>query len=185
MGGNADFAPDFVLHQHFAGGVGHLETDRVRVAIGFELRHFFRSQGEGVAHAHAGGGVVLPNFSFRFSFRTLGGHVLRCIEGLVCGTAFEQALNFFLVEGAPLGLLVGPELPAGFDAFVRGNAAPIQRFTDVVFGSFDKTRLVGVLDAEDEGAAVLFGKEVIVQGRAHPTHVQRASGAGGKSYANG
>ena len=185
MGGNADFAADFVLHQHITGGFGHLETHRVRVAIGFELRHFFRSQGEGVAHAHAGGGVVLPHFSFRFSFRTLGGHVLRCIEGLVSGPAFEQALNFFLIEGAPIGLLVGPELPAGFDAFVRGNAAPIQRFTDVVFGSFDKTRLVGVLDAEDEGAAVLLGKEVIVQGRAHPAHVKWAGGAGGKSNANG
>ena len=94
-------------------------------------------------------------------------------------------MNFFLIEGAPLGLFVWPEVPAGFDAFFRGNATPIQRFTDVVFGSFDKTRLVCVLDAEDEGAAVLFGKEVVVQGRAHPTYVQWAGGAGGKSYANG
>jgi hypothetical protein len=45
--------------------------------------------------------------------------------------------------------------------------------------------LVGVLDAEDEGAAVLLGKEVIVQGRAHPAHVQWAGGAGGKSNADG
>ena len=127
----------------------------------------------------------MPHFSFRFSFRTLGGHVLRCIEGLVSGPVFEQALDFFLVEGASLGLFVGPEVPASFDPLVRSNAAPIQRFTDVVFCSFNKTRLVGVLDAEDEGAAVLLGKEVVVQGRAHPTHVQWAGGAGGKSYANG
>ena len=43
VGRNADFAPDLVLHQHLAGGFGHLETHRVGVAIGFELRHFFRS----------------------------------------------------------------------------------------------------------------------------------------------
>ena len=42
VGRNADFAPDFVLHQYLAGGIGHFETHGVRVAVGFELRHFFR-----------------------------------------------------------------------------------------------------------------------------------------------
>ena len=98
---------------------------------------------------------------------------------------FRASVGFLPGRGRFARTVVGPIVPASFDPLVGSNAAPIQRFTDVVFGSFDKTRLVGVLDAEDEGAAVLFGKEVIVQGRAHPTHVQRASGAGGKSYANG
>ena len=42
VGRNADFAADLVLHQYITGGFGHLKTHGVGVAVGFELRHFFR-----------------------------------------------------------------------------------------------------------------------------------------------
>ena len=100
-------------------------------------------------------------------------------------TRVQQGLDLRAVEVTALALAVGSEFSGIGRPFVRGDAAPIQRFADVVLGALDEPGLVGVLDAEDKRSAVPAGKQPVVVGRTDAAHVKRAGGAGGESDADG
>jgi hypothetical protein len=68
------------------------------------------------------------------------------------------------------------------DSFVKRNAQPIQCIDDVFLRSGNKALGVGVFDAENEVAMVLFGKQVIVQGSTDSADVKRAGRTRGKAY---
>ena len=48
--------------------------------------------------------------------------------------------------------------------------------------SGDQARLVGVLDAEDKGAAVMAGEQPVEEGRADVTHMGDTRGTGSEAY---
>ncbi len=67
-------------------------------------------------------------------------------------------------------------------SFVDADSEPVQGFVDIVFRTGHKPVGIGVLYAENHVAAVLAGKQVVIQSRAHASDVERAGGGGGESY---
>jgi hypothetical protein len=55
---------------------------------------------------------------------------------------------------------------------------------DVFFGSRHKSGLVGIFDAEEKLPSHFSGKQVVVQGGAESSDMERTRGGRGKSYAN-
>ena len=51
------------------------------------------------------------------------------------------------------------------------DAEPFERFNDVVFSSWHKTRRVGVFDAEHEVATMLASEEIVVERGANAADV--------------
>ena len=90
-----------------------------------------------------------------------------------------------LVDLAALGLAVGPVRPADVRALVPGQAHPAQGAQDGRLGIRGRARAVGVLDAQDELAAVLLGEDVVEQGDVGGPDVGIARGRGRDANANG
>ena len=88
------------------------------------------------------------------------------------------------VQAPPLGLDIGAHRAADVGALVPGQAALAQGGIDHLGGALHQAALVGVLDAEDEGAAAVPGDEPGVQGGAQVAHVHVAGGGGGEAGAH-
>ena len=74
-------------------------------------------------------------------------------------SAVEQGFNGRLVEVQPLRLIIRGMGAADFGAFVPVDAHPVQPAEDRPQGLLDVPLLVGVVDAQDELAAVVPGKQ--------------------------
>ena len=183
-GVDGDGAADGVREGHRLAG-RHLEADHEGCVGGFQRGDFGSWQREAVAHGGAGGGVVLERGAAAFCGIAAGLDFFGGVPGLVGVTCVQQGLHLRAVEVTALALAVGAEFAGIARPFVRVDATPIQGFADVVLGALDEPGLVGVLDAEDEGAAVPAGEQPVVVGRADSAHVKRAGGAGGESDADG
>ena len=75
----------------------------------------------------------------------------------------EQLLDERLVGVEPLGLPVRRVGAADVRALVPGEAEPVQRVVDLLLAVGTKARAVGVLDAQDELAAVSPGEGQVEQ----------------------
>ena len=73
----------------------------------------------------------------------------------------------------PLALIVRPLVPV--------QPQPLQPFEDAPGVGVGGALLVGVLDAQEEGAAVLAGPQPVEERGARPAYVQVAGGAGGEA----
>src|SRR5690606_29445010 len=69
-------------------------------------------------------------------------------------------------------------------AFCRHDSAPGQCIHNIVLRTRNKACLVSVFYADEKSSLVFLRKKVVVQGCAHSTHVQRASGRRGKTNTN-
>ena len=85
---------------------------------------------------------------------------------------------------AALALLVGAVRATFAHAFVDAYTEPGEGFVYIVLGAWHEALRVGVFDAENHLAAVLTGKEVIIEGRAYTADVEGACGRGGEAYAH-
>src|SRR5699024_7331121 len=74
---------------------------------------------------------------------------------------------------------------ADVGAFVPVQAGGAQRVVDDVGGALHIAALVGVLNAQDKGAALVLGLQVGVQRGAQVAHVHVAGGGGRKAGADG
>src|SRR5207248_690511 len=83
-----------------------------------------------------------------------------------------------------LRLVVGAVGAADLGALVPVDAEPAEAVEDRLEGLGDVALLVGVVDAEDEPAAVAAGEEPVEQGRPHAADVQVARRAGGEPGPN-
>ena len=99
--------------------------------------------------------------------------------------AFEQLQRGLRYRCAALGLEVGAVRAADAGAFVPMDAEPakavedrLQRFGAIALG-------VGVIDAQDELAAMFPGEEPVEQGGANAADVQIAGGTRSKAGAYG
>ena len=102
-------------------------------------------------------------------------------EAVIGGTLFHQEPGVFAVGIPPLGLDIGGYRAAQIGSFVVGQAALGHGAVDHIHGAFHLPGLVGVLNAQDEGASVGAGDEPGVQCRTQITHMHIAGGGGGKS----
>lgn len=75
----------------------------------------------------------------------------------------DQLLRVFLVDVAALALAVGTVRTTDVRAFAPVDAQPAQCVEDLLFGLAGRAQLIGVFNAQDELAAVLFGKAVVEQ----------------------
>ena len=171
-------SPDAVLEANLLMA-GHFQPHH----IGFSVRqpglHLVRRQAQAVAHVFTGHRVVsgcghsccLQPFAHGIQF--LGG-----VEGVVRLVRLDQLVHVAAVQVLAFALPVGPVRPALPGTLVGAEATPVQRLADVLLGPGHVPCLVRVLDPQDEGAPRLTGQQMVVQGGAHPAHVQRAGGAG-------
>ena len=117
--------------------------------------------------------------------RVAGRDLLAGAEAAVEASARAQGRGLLLVDLQPLGLQVGTAGAADAGALVPVEAQPLHAAQDRLVGGVGAALLVGVLDAQDEGAARLAGVEPVEQGRARAAHVQVARGAGREAQADG
>ena len=95
----------------------------------------------------------------------------------------EQSVGGPAIALGPLRLEVGAERPADLGPFVPVDPDPAEAVEDLPDGILDVPLLVGVVDPQDELAAVMAGQQPVEQGRPHPADVQKAGRAGGESRA--
>lgn len=116
-----------------------------------------------------------------------GLHLLQPVlvaEAVVGVARLHQLLGVVDEHPHPLALHIGAHRAADVRAFIPPQAALAQGAIDDVLGPLDLALLIGVLDAQDEGAAVFLGHQIGVQGGAQVAHVHVAGGAGCKPGAN-
>ena len=104
-------------------------------------------------------------------------------EAAVGVAARHEQLRILSVEGAPLCLHVGADGAADIRALVVVEPALGQRLVDHVHRALDQTALIGILDAQDEGAARVAGDQPGVERRAQIADVHVSGGRGGEARA--
>ncbi len=82
-----------------------------------------------------------------------------------------------LVKVVALGLVVGPGVAAHLRSLVPVDAEPAEAAQDRLQRLVDVALPVGVVDPQDEAAAVAAGVEPVEQRRAHAADVQETGGA--------
>ncbi len=95
----------------------------------------------------------------------------------------DQSLGRPPVVLGSLRLVIGAVRPADLRPFVPVDADPAEAVEDSPDGVLDVPLLVGVVDPEDELAAVMAGQQPVEQGRPHPADVQETGRAGGEPRA--
>ena len=176
---DAHIATDDVVDVDFLAGL-HLEAHDVLLTGLDETLGFFLAEHEGVAHGETGVGVILEVLHFF----TLAVEFLGGVEGDVGLTGIEELAHVLLVDIATLALTVGTVVATEAYALVELNAEPLEGFDDIVLSAGHEAIGVGILNAEHHVAAVLAGKEIVVEGGAHTTDMKRARRARRKAHAN-
>ena len=187
-----DVAADEVVHLHHPV-LGHLEADGPARRFRQQVLDLARGKGEGVAQGHARHGIVGEGLAFRLGGLAAGVQFLGRIERVVGPPGLDQLVGEVPVQGTPLALAVGRvrmlrgrglhDLAVGIHALVGDDAAPAQRFDDVLLRARDEPVGVGILDPEDEITSVLLGIQVVIQGRADAAHVERTGRRRGETDA--
>ena len=187
-----DVAADQVVHPDDAS-FGHPEADRPVGTLREQALHLALRQGERVAQGAAGGMAVDEGLTARLGLGAFLLQLLGRVESVVGVAGGDELLGVFPVDDAPLALAVGgvgmgigrlfDDFPLRVHPFVGVDAAPAQRLDDILLGPGHEAVGVRVLDAEDEGPAVLLGVEVVVEGGAHAAHMQRSGRRRGEPYA--
>ncbi|MNI13791.1 hypothetical protein D3C73_670280 [compost metagenome] len=156
---------DFHAHDGaFAGG--HLRSD------------FFRSQmqAETVVFRWLAGGAL----AFAHLLKPLGR--AEAAEGMAL---VEQVLCERLVHVLALGLAVRTVGAADIRAFRPFQARPFQRIQNPLLEFERRAGGIGILDAQDELAAILLGKEVVEKGDIGGADMRLAGGRGSDADAWG
>ena len=96
----------------------------------------------------------------------------------------QEEVGILLEHAHPLALNVGAHRAADVRALVPQQAGLPQGVVDDIHSALHVAALVGVLDAEDEGAAIVLGHQVGVQGRAQVANVHITRRRGSKTGAD-
>ena len=105
-------------------------------------------------------------------------------EAVIGAAALDEQLGVFAVGVAALGLDVGSHGAADVGAFVVVEPALGERAVDHIGRALDEAALVGILDAEDEGAARVARNEPSVERGAQVANVHIAGGGGSEARAD-
>ena len=144
----------------------------------------FGAERQGVAERQAGLLVVGESLAASLGSGPRSLEILGRIEGVVGIAVDDELFGILAVNAAPLALPVRRvrmalrrrlyDAAVGVHSFVGHDAAPFQRLDDVFLRTWHETVGVGILDTEDEIAFSLLGKQVVVERRTDPAHVQGA-----------
>jgi hypothetical protein len=103
---------------------------------------------------------------------------------LVQQATLEQAIDDVAVDVVPQRLPVRSVRAAHVDALVPVELEPAQTVEDLLVALLAVTAGIGVLDAEDQLAAVVPRVRPVEQGRADETHVGSPGGRGAEPHAH-
>ena len=121
----------------------------------------------------------------RFRLRALLVEQLLRAEAGVNRPAVLQAVERGLVGVEALGLEVRARVAADLGALVPVEVEPLHGVQDDLDVLFGRTLGIGVLDAQDEGAARCAGECPVIDCGARAADVQASSGRGCEAYAYG
>ena len=121
----------------------------------------------------------------RFRLRALLVEQFLRTEAGVDRPAVLQALERGLVGVEALGLEVGARVASDFRTFVPVEVEPLHGVQDDLDVLFGRAFGVGVLDAQDEGAAHRAGECPVIDCGARAADMQTPSGRGCEAYAYG
>ena len=157
--------------------VGNLQPDRRGFsccAAALRLRRI-----DAATLARVVGRTMLRHRQVTFAFQ----FVLRAEAGVSLALA-HQPLRMLAIEVEPIALPVGNMRTTDIRSFVPVNAQPLQVFEELRFVAAFTALQVGVLDAQDHGAASLARKEPVIQGGSGIADMQLSGGRRGETYAN-
>ena len=174
---HADLAADEVVDQDFLVRL-YTEAHDILMSPGNEAVHLLLRQRQRVAHLLAGMAVVLEVLHLS----TLLLQLLRGVEGDVCLAVVQQLLDILLIDVAALALTVGTFVATERDTLVELDTQPLETLDDILLGTGDEARGVGVLNAEHQVAAVLAGKQIIIQSGTYTTNMQSPRGTRCKAH---
>ena len=179
LGVEGDLTMDGVVDHDVAAVLGHLDAQNVGLTgidagLGLLRREVAATALVALERVLAGlGGLAV------------GGQLLGRAEAGIGLTLCEQALGGLLVKIQSLGLGVGAKIAADLGALVPVEAKPAHGAQDDLGVLVGGAGRVGVVDAQDEGAAVGTGEGPVVDGGAGAADVQLAGGRGRKADADG
>jgi hypothetical protein len=154
----------------------HLEPHRRGPALGFESCPLGRGLGCPAAARDIGALRRLGLGALGLGF--FGTRVVA-----VGNSRSEELLDRRLIERQALGLVVGRVRPADLGPFVPVDPQPTETVEDRGQRIGQIPLRVGVVDPQDELAAMAAGEEPVEQRRAHPADVQVTGGRGGEANA--
>ena len=105
-------------------------------------------------------------------------------EAVVGFARLDQLLGVLLEHAHALALHVGADGAADVGTLVPGQTGSLERAVDDVGSALDQTALVGVFNAQDEGAAVMAGLQIGVQCGAQIAYMHIACGGRRKAGTN-
>ena len=105
-------------------------------------------------------------------------------EAVVGLARLDKLLGVLLEHAHALALHVGTDGTAHVGALVPGQAGSLERAVDDVGSALDQTALVGVLNAQDEGTAVVARLQIGIQSRAQIAYMHIACGGRRKAGTN-
>ena len=155
-------ATDHVVDKDLLAGI-NLEAHHILLAVGNQPVHLFFRHGQRVAHHQARLVVVLEVLYLL----TLLLQFLGRVEGDIGLAALQQHLHILLIDVAALALTIGAIVAAEADTLVELDAQPAEGLDDISLSLGNETGGVGILDAEHQVAAMLTGKQIVIQGSAH------------------
>ena len=156
---------------------GHFLADHIGGAGSQQALHFFFRQIAAVAVVmghFTGGFLLLMHF-----FQTLVG-----AEAIVSLALFHQFQRILFKDAHALALHIRAHRAADIGAFVPIHAGFTQGFIDHIRCALYQTPLVGILDAQDKSAALMFGRQIGVQRSAQVAHMHIARGRRCKTGSN-
>jgi len=175
------FEGNIAVNKVVEGGLalqGDLEADDGDDAFGLFLGTLLG--GEVAAVPVVAGRLLSSYLLLAHVFESPGGAVA------VVGVALlDEPIGGLLVEVESPGLIVGGIVAADIGAFIPVEAEPFESVHDGFFGAGDFAGDIGVLDAEDEGAAGVAGHEPVEHGGADIADVRAAGGTGGEADSDG
>ena len=163
---------------------GHPEADHPLVAAVEARLHLLGGQRQRRGQLFAHRIIIGERLAARLGLPAQGVQFLGRVEGVVGPARLDELQGVFEVDFAPLALAVGGVRPSDAHAFVDLDAAPFERFQNVILRSGDEPLRIGVLDAQDHRSLVPAGEQVVVQCRTDAADVQRPGGAGREAHPN-
>src|SRR5690606_12376986 len=179
---NLDHAPDGVVDDDLALA-GRADSERGASAFALGARDLGTREPQT-------GTVVAGGFAARDGGQPLLLELLRRTEAGIRQPRLEEAVRVFAVDRAALALAVRrvrPLLIGPFDArpLVPLEPEPAEVLEDRCLRARDRPLAVGVLDPQDEGAAVMTGEQPVQHRRPRVPHVEAAGRARGESGSDG
>ena len=128
--------------------------------------------------------VILIGFALGFGSLAVGFQLFLGAEAAIGAALFDQLPSVLGVEVAALSLDIRTIFAADVRTFIIGQPGLAHGLINQIDCAGNFALLVGILNAEDELAAVLFGEQVGIQGSAQTAEMQISRRAGRKSRTN-